>query len=167
MPSGDARNRRARYRAPQQERRPHDVTTGARTASRVNGGHQNATINPKPKNKRLETQMLRTSEFFPRKYMNAATLPQTKGGVAEIERVERELLGEKKQLRVVVYFAGVPEGLPLNKTNFEILVDALGAEEMDWVGRNVALRKTRVPYQGKLVDSIRVEALGRVVGAEG
>ena len=56
-----------------------------------------------------------------------------------------------------LYFRGKQKGLPLNKTNSATIADVLGDETDGWVGEPIVLYPTKVDYQGKRVDAIRVK----------
>ena len=48
-------------------------------------------------------------------------------------------------------------GLILNKTNALSLVDITGSDDSDeWVGQRVEIYATRVPFQGKMVNALRL-----------
>ena len=67
---------------------------------------------------------------------------------------EEELGGEK---HLVVYFRGKQKALVLNKTNASYLAAAISDETDDWPGHEIVLYPTKVNFQGKMVDAIRVE----------
>ena len=67
---------------------------------------------------------------------------------------EEELGGEK---HLVVYFRGKQKALVLNKTNASYLATAISDETDDWPGHEIVLYPTKVNFQGKMVDAIRVE----------
>jgi hypothetical protein len=57
-----------------------------------------------------------------------------------------------------VYFAGKEKGLVLNKTNANMIVEIAGSDETeDWEGVQIVLYSTRVDFQGRRVDAIRVD----------
>ena len=58
--------------------------------------------------------------------------------------------------KLAVSFAGQNQQLLLNKTNFNMLVDAFGYDSSAWIGKNIQLKKEKTTYQGKMVDCIRV-----------
>ena len=58
--------------------------------------------------------------------------------------------------KLAISFQGQQQQLLLNKTNFNMLVDAFGYESGGWIGKNVQLKREKTLYQGKMVDCIRV-----------
>ena len=67
---------------------------------------------------------------------------------------EEEIGGEK---HLVVYFRGKQKALILNKTNASYLAAAIADETDDWPGHEIVLYPTKVNFQGKMVDAIRIE----------
>lgn len=91
---------------------------------------------------------------FPSKFLKAADL-QGRKVRAVISQVEMDKIGD--DTRMVAYFQGKEKGLVVNKTNANTIADMFGPETDDWAGREIVLFPTRVDYQGKRVDAIRVE----------
>ncbi len=59
---------------------------------------------------------------------------------------------------VRLFFVGKDKGLVLNKTNFNVIADITGeADSDDWPGKRITLYATKVDYQGRRVDAIRVD----------
>jgi len=98
---------------------------------------------------------MKMSVAFPSKYIAAADLQGRQVDV-EIERVEMEDIGDDH--KPVAYFVGKSKGLVLNKTNASVIADIYGDETDAWLGRVVTLFPTKVDYQGKRVDAVRVMA---------
>jgi hypothetical protein len=90
---------------------------------------------------------------FPSTYLKAADL-QGKRVVVGIDRVSIEEVGGEH--KPVVYFIGKDRGLILNKTNGNIIAEMYGPETDDWHAQKITLYPTRVEFQGKIVDAIRV-----------
>jgi len=91
---------------------------------------------------------------FPGSYLKAADLGGKRIGVT-IDRVELEDVGSDN--KPVLYFQGKDKGLVLNKTNSNMISEIVGSDETDeWNGHRIALYSTKVDYQGKRVDAIRV-----------
>ena len=90
---------------------------------------------------------------FPSTYLKAADL---KGKAVSLimDRVAFEDVGGEQ--KPVLYFRGTDRGIVLNKTNTNMIAEMYGYESDDWAGKKVVLHTERVPFQGKLVDSIRV-----------
>lgn len=92
---------------------------------------------------------------FPSNYIKAADLQGRQIDV-EIARVEMEDIGDDH--KPVMYFVGKQKGLVLNKTNSNVICDLYGDETDAWNGRIITLFATKVDYQGKRVDAVRVMA---------
>lgn len=94
-------------------------------------------------------------DAFPSKYLKASDLKGQHITVT-IDRVEFESMDGKQ--KPIVYFKGKEKGLVLNKTNSNAIEGMTGTPETDeWAGVRVALFATKVEYQGKRVDAIRIE----------
>ena len=60
--------------------------------------------------------------------------------------------------KAIVHFKGIEKGLALNKTNANMITEIAGTDETDeWTGIPVCLFVTKVDYQGKRVDALRVD----------
>ncbi len=92
--------------------------------------------------------------LFPSSYLKAEDLAGRRHRLAMAKVVQEEIGGEPK---VLVYFQGAKKGLVLNKTNAYVLADAFGTETDGWVGQVAELYPTKVNFQGRLVDAIRLE----------
>jgi hypothetical protein len=91
---------------------------------------------------------------FPSKYLKASDLMGRNAKVV-IGRVEVEMIGQDR--RAILYFQGKEKGLVLNKTNANSIQDIWGPNTDVWEGKEITLYPTRVDYQGKRVDAIRVQ----------
>ncbi len=90
---------------------------------------------------------------FPSKYLKAANL----GGKTvrlKMTNVVMEKLGD--DTRPVVHFSGTDKTLVLNKTNANVINEVYGRETDEWIGKDIDVYPTRVEYQGKMVDAMRV-----------
>lgn len=94
------------------------------------------------------------NEAFPSKFLKCADLQGRKAKVI-IDHVEMDKIGDDTKL--IIYFRGKDKGLVLNKTNASVISDMHGDDTDDWSGCDIVLFPTRVDYQGKRVDAIRVE----------
>ena len=99
---------------------------------------------------------MKTSEMFPAKYLKVADLKGRRLTVT-IDEVLQEEVGEDDKF--VVYFKETKiKPLVLNKTNASMIEEIAGADDTDdWVGIKIGLYPTRVDFQGKRVDAIRIE----------
>jgi hypothetical protein len=58
---------------------------------------------------------------------------------------------------VVLYFTSTPKKLPLNRTNWDAVVDVTSEVDADnWPGHKLELYPTTTPLGGKTVDCIRI-----------
>jgi hypothetical protein len=99
---------------------------------------------------------MKLGEAFPGQYIKAADL-QGKRVVVVIDKVTMEDIGGEQ--KPVMHFKGKDRGMVLNRTNGNAIADILGTDETDeWTGKAILLYPTRVDFQGKRVDAIRVDA---------
>ncbi len=92
---------------------------------------------------------------FPSSYLKAADIPKGKRVTVIIESLSFEDIGGDH--KPVLHFQGKDKGVVLNKTNAASIVDITGTDDYDlWPGKAIALYATRTPYEGKMVDCIRV-----------
>ena len=99
---------------------------------------------------------MKLGEAFPGQYIKAADL-QGKRVVVVIEDVRMEDIGGEQ--KPVIHFRNKDRGMVLNRTNANAIADILGSDETDeWTGKAILLYPTRVDFQGKRVDAIRVDA---------
>ncbi len=102
--------------------------------------------------------MTTVTEAFPSKYLKASDL---KGRTVKvkIDKVVFEEIGQKKDSKPIVYFAGTDKGLVLNKTNATEIA-AVHGDEMDaWSGKEIELFSQMVPFQSQNVAAIRVRCV--------
>ena len=94
------------------------------------------------------------------KFMTHADIPGDADTVYTIKSYEQETVGQGPQAseKWVIYFRETKKGLALNKTNGNLIIKALGSDEMDdWIGKKISLYvKDDVEYQGEIVSAIRV-----------
>jgi hypothetical protein len=97
------------------------------------------------------------NKAFPSRYLKSFDLQGQRVTVA-ISQVALEDIGHDKG-KMVVYFHGKAKGLVLNRTNARTIANIVGTEETDqWLNHEIILYPTAVPFQGGLVDSIRIDA---------
>jgi hypothetical protein len=95
------------------------------------------------------------SGAFPSNYLKAADL-QGRRVTVTIAGVKMEDIGGDH--KPVVKFQGKDRGMVLNKTNANMIAEIAGTEETDeWTGVAVVLYPTKVDFQGKRVDAIRID----------
>lgn len=98
---------------------------------------------------------MKANTAFPSKFLKAADLSGRRV-VVTISHVAIEKFDDGE--RPCVFFQGKDKGLVLNKTNFNAIADITGEEDSDdWGGKRITLYATKVDYQGKRVEAIRVD----------
>lgn len=93
--------------------------------------------------------------LMPCKYLRAAEF-QGREVTVTISSYQQEEVGSKKEDKLVLYFAGVPKGLVLNRTNANRIAAIYGTEVDHWIGKPVVLFPTTTEMGGKTVECIRV-----------
>lgn len=99
---------------------------------------------------------------FPSNYLKAADL-NGRRALVTISHVKMEDIGDDH--KPVLYFQGKEKGMVLNRTNANMITELTGEEETDkWSGKAIVLFSTKVDFQGRRVDAIRVDrpAAGQV-----
>lgn len=95
---------------------------------------------------------------FPSTYLKAADLQGRRANVT-IENVQFEDIGGDE--KPVVYFQNKSRGMVLNKTNANMIAEIANSTETDeWPGVKICLYATKVDFQGRRVDAIRVDYSG-------
>ena len=94
-------------------------------------------------------------DIYPSKWMRAADLKGTSQKVT-IENVDVGTIGEKQQI-ILEFRGGHWKPLGLNKTNAQAIGDIFGSDTDDWIEQEIVLFPTRVDFQGKMVDAVRVD----------
>lgn len=98
---------------------------------------------------------MKIGSAFPSNYLKAADLHGGRVTVV-IDNVVIENIGDED--KPVVYFQGKEKGLVLNKTNANMIEEIAKTDETeDWHDVRVVLYSTRVDFQGRRVDAIRVD----------
>lgn len=93
-------------------------------------------------------------DIYPSKWLRANDL-RGQSHTVRIKDVEQGTVGEKDQLIVSFYDGWKPLGL--NKTNASAIAAIYGPDTDEWLEQDVVLFPTRVDFQGKMVDAIRVD----------
>jgi hypothetical protein len=107
-----------------------------------------------------ETDM-RYSERHPSRFLQAADLPR-EGVTVTIDKVAMEEIGTGKDAKdkPVLRFKKAKKGLVLNATNDATITKLLGSDDdREWHGHKVVLFPSTTPFQGKVVDCVRVRAV--------
>ena len=100
--------------------------------------------------------MARINDIYGGNYLKAEDI-KGKGDInVVIESISYDEYDGKK--RAVLHFRGKDKCMPLNVTNANMIAELLNSDEMDdWEGQRICLYVTRVDFQGKRVDAIRVK----------
>lgn len=100
--------------------------------------------------------MARINDIYGGNYLKAEDIKGNGDIRVTIESVSYDEYDGKK--RAVLHFRGKDKCLPLNVTNANMIAELLGSDEMDdWEGQMIVLYVTRVDFQGKRVDAIRIK----------
>jgi hypothetical protein len=90
-------------------------------------------------------------------YMKASdlTTPRTKVRIAEVAEEE---VGTPAETKVVLQFTTTTlKPKVCNYSNLVTLVEGFGPDETQWRGKVIVLVKTKVLFQGRLVDTVSIE----------
>lgn len=100
---------------------------------------------------------MKMNEAFPSKYLNAKDFDEDQTLTIK-EWSQEEFDGDNgKENKVILYFNETPKGFVLNKTNWASIEKVTGSDDTDdWVGRQITLYATEVPFGKDMVWSIRV-----------
>ena len=99
---------------------------------------------------------MKTSEMFPSKFLKGDDRRGTP--TVKIASIAREVVGQDKEEKTIVYFEGFQKGMVLNRTNSDVIETLYGDETDDWVGEEVTLFSMPVSFQGKTTNACRVRA---------
>jgi hypothetical protein len=107
------------------------------------------------------TTEMQTSDFYSNensKYLRASDLigKELTPTIARVSRAEFTTDNGGKAIKPVVEFEGGGPSLVVNKTNLSMLEAMLGNDMDGWTGKRVRLYGDRVPFRGKVVDTVRV-----------
>jgi len=98
---------------------------------------------------------MKLNDVFPGNFLKSADL-MGKSVRVTIDRVTLEEIGDDE--KPVMHFAGKSKGMVINKTNWGTLVNLTGQEDSDrWGGWSIVVYSTKVAFQGKMVDGLRVD----------
>ncbi len=98
---------------------------------------------------------MKFNDIFPSRFLKSEDL-KGQDLVLTIAGVTMEEVGQERQMKAVLGFEKTDKCLVLNKTNGLTLASLHGNETDAWIGKRIALFPTRVPFGGKLVDTIRI-----------
>src|SRR5215831_1096232 len=109
----------------------------------------------------LKGTEMKREDVFPSRWLKAADL-EGKKVRAIIGRLEMQEMGDDGEKPVLFFTRAQNEavknkGLVLNSTNWESIELMHGPESDDWLGKEITLYATKVPFRGKMTDGIRIE----------
>ena len=98
------------------------------------------------------------SQVYPSRWLNAVDLSPD-GEQVTIRKVTMKEIGGKRERKPICAFEEIDKELVINLTNWTCIEELTGEADSDkWPGHVVKLVRVRVPYGGKNVEAIRVEA---------
>lgn len=98
---------------------------------------------------------MKTNEVFESKYLSAPDLGGKTVRVT-IDDVTMEKIGDDR--KAVLHLVGKKKAMVLNRTNWTRLEEQCGSDDSDdWRGWSIVLYPTKVDFQGKRVDAIRID----------
>src|SRR4029453_1371751 len=81
------------------------------------------------------------------------------GQQVTIRNVTAEKIGEERKEKPIMSFDEIDKELVVNVTNWNSIAELTGEDDSDnWAGHVVKLVRVRVPFGGKNVEAIRIEA---------
>lgn len=96
------------------------------------------------------------NQAFPGKHLKAADL-NGKRAIVTIDYVEMEDVADSGE-KPVVHFQGKDKGLVLNVTNANMIAEICNSTETnEWSGHQIVLYSTKVDFQSRRVDALRVD----------
>ena len=107
--------------------------------------------------------MVTMSEAFPSKYLKASDLADgpvvAAVKVAALEQIKG--FNGQETTKPVLYFAKKLKPLPLNRTNFESVMDICGSDDSDnFPGTKIELYASKTSMNGRVMDCVRIRAPG-------
>jgi hypothetical protein len=105
--------------------------------------------------------MTKLADAFPSKFLKAADLNDgpiiATIKLAELEQIKG--FDGREKSKVVLYFTKKLKPLPLNRTNFEAVMDICGSDDSDdFIGVKVEAYATKTSMNGKVMDCVRLRA---------
>jgi|GEM_PF-548160 len=104
---------------------------------------------------RKETTDMKIDELYPSRWLKAADVTQPLLATIKSVTVEEVSEGEDKP---ILNFLGDTKSMVLNRTNSTTIAELYGEDTDHWTGRQIVLFSTKVQFQSKLVDAIRIRA---------
>ena len=96
--------------------------------------------------------------LFPSKYLRAADLKGKDVAlvVASVSREDIQMIGGKKEPRVIVRFERTEKMFVANRTNAKTIKAAFGPYTVNWIGKTIVLYPTTTKFGRDDVECIRV-----------
>ncbi len=99
---------------------------------------------------------MKLNEVFPSRFLKCEDL-KGKELDLKIKAITHEELGQDPIPKTIASFTTIDKCLVVNKTNWLVIASLHGEDDDDWPGKTIRLYPTRVPFKGKLVDSIGIK----------
>jgi hypothetical protein len=105
---------------------------------------------------------MKLSQAFPSKYLKPIDIPEPTVATIKLAADENiKGLDGKEQHKVVLYFSKKLRPLPLNRVNFESVMDICGSDDsVNFAGVKIELFKTKVQGPNGITDGVRIRAPG-------
>lgn len=101
---------------------------------------------------------MKRNQIFPSRWLRATDLAR-EGQQVTIRNVTVEKIGEEREEKAIMSFDELDKELVVNVTNWTSIEELTGEDDSDnWAGHAIKLVRVRVPFGGKNVEAIRVEA---------
>ena len=108
-------------------------------------------------------------ELYGSKYLGAVDLGDKKIR-ARIAKVRKEMMrqqgGKPERAKFVLYFTSLDNGLVLNATNKNAIVEKLGKKPANWINADVGLYTIDTTFGGKPLKGVRLKVLSEPWDAE-
>jgi len=96
---------------------------------------------------------MKIDELYPSRWLKAADVATPVLVTIKDVRHEEVAEGEKKH---TLHFVGEIKPMVLNRTNAATVAEVCGDDTDRWGGKQIVLFSTKVQFQSKLVDAIRI-----------
>ena len=94
------------------------------------------------------------TELYPSRWLKAVDV--IKPILATIQNVAVEEVGDDEHKPVISFVGTTVKPMVMNRTNALTISALYGEDTNAWAGKPIVLFSTKVPFQGKLTDAIRV-----------
>lgn len=97
---------------------------------------------------------MKASELCPSPHLSAADL--SGDTVVTIKGVAFKEVGDKKEMKGVLFFEEATRGMVVNRTNLKRIISLHGSETDGWNGKKITLYPSETDFGGETVACIRV-----------